>query len=66
MPGTETADTPVHLETPTGLRVRVDLYDEEYSDQEYEDMLALYEGTMSQIVEGRSSSRRFSASPTTP
>ncbi len=34
------------------LRVRQDLYDEDYSDSEYETMLALYEGTMSQIVEG--------------
>jgi len=34
------------------LRVRQDLYDEDYSDSEYEAMLALYEGTMSQIVEG--------------
>ncbi len=40
------------LETAHGLRVRADLYDEEYSDAEYQDMLALYEGTMSQIVEG--------------
>src|SRR5579862_6299859 len=52
MPGTQATDMPAHLETPTGLRVRSDLYDEEYSDSEYQDMLALYEGTMSQIVEG--------------
>ena len=38
--------------TPTGLRVRPDLYDEEYSADEYEQMLSMYEGTMSQIVEG--------------
>jgi small subunit ribosomal protein S1 len=38
--------------TPTGLRVRPDLYDEEYSDDEYEQLLSMYEGTMSQIVEG--------------
>jgi small subunit ribosomal protein S1 len=38
--------------TNTGLRVRADLYDEDYSDDEYEEMLALYEGTMSQIAEG--------------
>ncbi|HET6798654.1 MAG TPA: 30S ribosomal protein S1 [Gemmatimonadales bacterium] len=38
--------------SPTGLRVRQDLYDEEYSDQDYEQMLSMYEGTMSQIVEG--------------
>jgi small subunit ribosomal protein S1 len=36
----------------TGLRVRPDLYDEEYSDDEYEQLLSMYEGTMSQIVEG--------------
>jgi small subunit ribosomal protein S1 len=38
--------------TGTGLRVRSDLYDESYSDEEYEKMLSLYEGTMAQIVEG--------------
>ncbi|MGH7508091.1 MAG: 30S ribosomal protein S1 [Gemmatimonadales bacterium] len=36
----------------TGLRVRQDLYDENYSDADYEQMLSMYEGTMSQIVEG--------------
>ncbi len=38
--------------TTTGLRVRADLYDEDYSDDEYESMLELLEGTMSQIAEG--------------
>ena len=38
--------------SPTGLRVRQDLYDEEYSDEDYEQMLSMYEGTMAQIVEG--------------
>ncbi len=38
--------------TATGLRVRTDLYDENYSDADYESMLSLYEGTMAQIVEG--------------
>jgi small subunit ribosomal protein S1 len=38
--------------SPTGLRVRQDLYDEDYSDADYEQMLSMYEGTMSQIVEG--------------
>ena len=38
--------------TATGLRVRPDLYDEEYSDDEYDQLLSMYEGTMSQIVEG--------------
>ena len=36
----------------TSLRVRQDLYDEDYSDADYEQMLSMYEGTMSQIVEG--------------
>src|SRR5919107_3524309 len=40
------------LTSPSGLRVRPDLYDEEYSDEDYESMLSMYEGTMSQIVEG--------------
>ena len=44
--------SPTTIATSTGLRVRADLYDEDYSDSEYENMLALYEGTMSQIVEG--------------
>ena len=44
--------TPQPLVTSTGLRVRPDLYDEEYSDQDYEQMLSMYEGTMSQIAEG--------------
>ncbi|MDZ4674419.1 MAG: 30S ribosomal protein S1 [Gemmatimonadota bacterium] len=34
------------------LRVREDLYDEEYSDEEYEAMLEMYEGTMASIAEG--------------
>src|SRR5918912_4416286 len=38
--------------SPTGLRVRQDLYDEDYTDQDYEQMLSMYEGTVSQIVEG--------------
>ena len=46
-------DTPTELKqfaTPTGLRVRQDLYDEEYSDSDYETMLSLYEGTMASIL----------------
>ncbi len=48
------AETPLLADktTNTGLRVRADLYDEEYSDDEYEQLLSMYEGTMSQIVEG--------------
>ncbi|HXE57475.1 MAG TPA: 30S ribosomal protein S1 [Gemmatimonadales bacterium] len=38
--------------TPTGLRVRPDLYDEEYSDEDYQKMLSMYEGTMASIAEG--------------
>jgi small subunit ribosomal protein S1 len=34
------------------LRVRPDLYDEEYSDEEYTKMLELYEGTLQSIAEG--------------
>jgi small subunit ribosomal protein S1 len=40
------------LSSTSGLRVRQDLYDEDYSDEDYEQMLSMYEGTMSQIVEG--------------
>ncbi|HUG26698.1 MAG TPA: S1 RNA-binding domain-containing protein, partial [Gemmatimonadales bacterium] len=40
------------LATPMGLRVREDLYDEEYTDEEYEAMLEMYEGTMASIAEG--------------
>jgi len=40
------------FQTSTGLRVRTDLYDDNYSDADYEQMLSLYEGTMAQIVEG--------------
>ena len=36
----------------TGMRVRADLYDEDYTSDEYEALLTMYEGTMSQIVEG--------------
>ncbi len=43
---------PQPLVTATVLRVRPDLYDEDYSDQDYEQMLSMYEGTMSQIAEG--------------
>src|SRR5918998_483076 len=38
--------------SPTGLRVRQDLYDEDYSDEDYEQMLSMYEGTMASIAEG--------------
>ena len=51
MPETITA-TPETFGTPAGIRVRPDLYDDEYSSEEYEQMLSMYEGTMSQIAEG--------------
>jgi small subunit ribosomal protein S1 len=38
--------------TATGLRVRPDLVDDDYSSDEYEAMLSMYEGTMSAIAEG--------------
>jgi small subunit ribosomal protein S1 len=43
---------PDTLTSATGLRVRPDLYDEEYSDADYEQMLSMYEGTMAAIAEG--------------
>jgi small subunit ribosomal protein S1 len=47
-----TLKAPDQIASPAGLRVRPDLYDEEYSEQDYEQMLSMYEGTMSQIAEG--------------
>ncbi|MGE3527631.1 MAG: 30S ribosomal protein S1 [Gemmatimonadales bacterium] len=40
------------ITSPTGLRVRQELIDEEYSQEDYEKMLPLYEQTMASIVEG--------------
>ena len=37
---------------PPTIRVRSDLYDEDYSDEQYEEMLQLYEGTLQSIAEG--------------
>ena len=34
------------------LRVRPDLYDEDYSDEQYDEMMKLYEGTLQSIAEG--------------
>jgi small subunit ribosomal protein S1 len=48
-PHAPTANT---LVSPTGLKVRADLYDEDYSEADYEQMLSMYEGTMASIVEG--------------
>ncbi|MBI2614878.1 MAG: S1 RNA-binding domain-containing protein, partial [Gemmatimonadetes bacterium] len=36
----------------SSLKVRPDLYDEGYSDEQYEEMLRLYEGTLQSIAEG--------------
>jgi small subunit ribosomal protein S1 len=47
-----TRNTPAQIASPTGLRVRADLYDEDYSEEDYEQMLSMYEGTMAQIAEG--------------
>ncbi len=40
------------ISSPTGLRVREDLIDENYSSEDYEKMLSMYEGTMASIAEG--------------
>ena len=40
------------LAKPTGIRVREDLIDENYTSEEYEQMLSMYEGTMASIAEG--------------
>jgi small subunit ribosomal protein S1 len=52
MPQPPKSNAPDEFSTPAGLRVRTDLYDERYSDEEYQSMLSLYEGTLAQIVEG--------------
>jgi small subunit ribosomal protein S1 len=39
-------------EATTPFPVRPDLYDEDYSDEEYQQMLQLYEGTLQSIQEG--------------
>lgn len=46
-PPTNAASTEV-----TALPVRQDLYDEDYSDEEYQQLLDLYEGTLQSIQEG--------------
>ncbi|MGH7560040.1 MAG: 30S ribosomal protein S1 [Gemmatimonadales bacterium] len=43
---------PEPLTTATSLRVREDLIDENYTSEDYEKMLSMYEGTMAQIAEG--------------
>ena len=49
--------TPTAAPTPTPppapkLNVRADLYDESYSDEKYEQMKAMYEGSVQHIKEG--------------
>ncbi len=64
-PDTPTSDTTAPDEPPrryslrtdaimgaTGLLVRADLYDEDYSEDEYEQMLEMYNGTLASIDEG--------------
>ncbi len=46
------SDPSLVSEDNPALRVRPDLYDEEYSDEEYAEMMKLYEGTLQSIVEG--------------
>jgi small subunit ribosomal protein S1 len=36
----------------SALKVRPDLYDEDYSDEQYDEMMRLYEGTLQSIAEG--------------
>jgi small subunit ribosomal protein S1 len=53
--GELSTQTPTPSAGPTSapaIRVRPDLYDERYSPQQYEEMMALYEGTLQSIVEG--------------
>jgi small subunit ribosomal protein S1 len=46
-------DTPSNRTgTPSSILVRADLVDEQYTPEQYEQMLALYEGTLQSIVEG--------------
>jgi small subunit ribosomal protein S1 len=46
-------DTPsIRTGQPSGILVRADLIDEQYTPEQYEQMLALYEGTLQSIVEG--------------
>jgi len=52
MPETQLPSTGVLEHKPAGINVRSDLYDDSYSDEQYSEMLALYEGTLQSIVEG--------------
>jgi small subunit ribosomal protein S1 len=48
----ETAGATATAKPVMAIRVRDDLYDDTYSESEYEEMLSMYEGTMASIVEG--------------
>src|ERR1051326_3805892 len=52
MTGTPPTSPTEPVSTPAGIRVREDLIDENYSSEEYERMLSMYEGTMASIAEG--------------
>ncbi|MCH7875490.1 MAG: 30S ribosomal protein S1 [Gemmatimonadetes bacterium] len=39
-------------QAPASINIRADLYDDSYSEEHYEEMLALYEGTLQSIAEG--------------
>ena len=47
-----TPDASVAAPSLSDLRIRPDLRDESYSDEQYAEMLALYEGTLQSIAEG--------------
>ncbi len=57
-PTADSATTPMGLGSSivasgsSPIRVRPDLYDESYSDQQYQEMMTLYEGTLQRIAEG--------------
>jgi small subunit ribosomal protein S1 len=44
--------TPSATPAPTKINVRSDLYDESYSAEQYQSMMAMYEGTLQHIEEG--------------
>ncbi|MDH3497125.1 MAG: 30S ribosomal protein S1 [Gemmatimonadota bacterium] len=49
---THTSDGASVPTEPASLNIRADLLDEDYSTEQYQEMLALYEGTLQSIVEG--------------
>src|SRR5690349_3482504 len=51
-PKTKEAASPASATSTPALRVRADLYNEEYSDEQYDEMMALYEGTLQSIAKG--------------